>query len=528
MTKSRNLILYGPPGTGKTYRSSALAVQLIEGLSSSELQSIYPTRRSLRERLEKHRRDGRMAFVVFHPSLSYEDFVEGIKPRTNEQQTLSYAVEDGIFKQLCVRAAHALYLAQQTNALAATPPTRHHFEALFFEFVDYLQRTGADDTSETLFESKTGKPFYLVNINTNHTLVLKAERGTKEYAITRKSLAMLYRKFDSAEAISNLRRDMPAALRGNASAAWAVFNRLKHYEATRNQSYHHLLEGQTHYDAVRYQAMKRDVHNLDYASLTPQDRATAGNFVLVIDEINRGNVAAILGELITLLEDDKRAGEAEALQTVLPYSREPFSVPPNLYLVGTMNTADRSLEALDTALRRRFVFEAVEPDPALLSKVIVTAGSAQPPQTGAELSQAAEPASVYRRPTASLEIEIDLEKLLRTMNRRLVSLLDAEHQIGHGYFMSVGTAPRPLDELRVVFFRKIIPLLQEYFFGETHKVILVMGSDFFSEDVSSEPNNGLFAESESEAEWTRLPKKSYRVRSLTDTQLADAIRAIYD
>lgn len=526
MTKSRNLILYGPPGTGKTYRSSALAVQLIEQLSSAELQRTYPTRAMLRGRLEKHRRDGRMAFTVFHPSLAYEDFVEGIKPRSNEQQTLSYAVEDGIFKQLCVRAAHALYLAQQTNTLAATPPTRHHFEALFFEFIDYLQRTGADEITETLIESKTGKPFYLVNINTNHTLLLRAGRGSKEYAVTKNNLAKLYRQFDSAEAIGNLRRDMPAALRGNASVAWAVFRRLKQYEATRNQSYHHLLEGHTHYDAVRYQAMKRDVHNLDYARLTAEDRATAGNFVLVIDEINRGNVAAILGELIALIEDDKRAGEAEALQTVLPYSREPFSVPPNLYLVGTMNTADRSLEALDIALRRRFVFEAVEPDPTLLPTIIVTRDAAQPIQTRTDLALAAEPAGSYRQPSSS-DKEIDLGKLLRTVNRRLVALLDAEHQIGHGYLMSVGTASPPLDELRVVFFRQIIPLLQEYFFGETDKVILVIGSAFFSEDLPPEPNDHFFAVAESEADWERMPKKSYHIRSLTDTELVDAIRAIY-
>ncbi len=444
MAKPRNVILFGPPGTGKTYRSSALAVQIMEQLSAAELQQIYPTRALLRERLEEHRQNGRMAFTVFHPSLSYEDFVEGIKPRSTEQQTLSYAVEDGIFKQLCVRAAHALYLAQQNNTLATNPPTRHHFEALFFEFIDYLQRTGADETSETVFESKTGKPFYLVNINTNHTLMLKAGRGNKAYAVTKNNLAKLYRQFDSAEAISNLRHDMPAALRGNASVAWAVFNRLKHYEATRNQSYHHLLEGQTRYDAVRYQAMKRDVQTLDYASLSPGDRATAGNFVLVINEINRGNVAAIMGELIALIEDDKRAGESEALQTMLPYSRESFSVPPNLYLVGTMNTADRSLEALDTALRRRFVFEAVEPDPTLLPKITVTAGAVQPARSDPELSQAAEPAASYGQALSS-DQEIDLGELLRTINRRLAALLDAEHQIGHGYFMSVGAAARPLE-----------------------------------------------------------------------------------
>ncbi len=525
MTKPRNLILYGPPGTGKTYRSSTLAVQLIEGLSA-DIEQAYPTRSLLRQRLEAHRSDGRMAFTVFHPSLSYEDFVEGIKPRTNEQQTLSYSVEDGIFKQLCVRAAHALYLAQQTNTLAADPPPRHHFEALFFEFIDYLQRTGADDATETLFESKTAKPFYLVNINTNQTLVLKAARGSKEYAVTKNNLAKLYRQFDTAEAISNLRRDMPTALRGNASVIWAVFRRLKHYEATRNQSYHHLLEGQTPYDAVRYQAMKRDLQSLNYDTLTPEDRATAGNFVLVIDEINRGNVAAIFGELIALIEDDKRAGEAEALQTVLPYSRESFSVPPNLYLVGTMNTADRSLEALDIALRRRFAFEAVDPNPALLSKIVIDKLKIQPTPVSPERLQAAEPLVSYRKVPLP-EREIDLEKVLRAVNHRLVALLDTEHQIGHGYFMTVSSASPPLDELRSVFYRKIIPLLQEFFFGETDKAMLVIGTDFFSKDRPSDPSSHFFATADSEADWARVPKKSYQVRSLSDIELVRAIRAIY-
>lgn len=524
MLQPLNLILYGPPGTGKTYRSSSLAVQCLEALSTTELAEAYPTRSLLRKRLEEHRRDGRIAFTVFHPSLAYEDFVEGIKPRSTEQQSLSYAVEDGIFKQLCVRAAHALYLAQQTNTLDATPSPRRHFEALFFEFIDYLQRTGSDDAAETTFESKTGKPFYLVNINTNHTLVLRAARGSKQYAVTKNNLAKLYRQFDTVEAIGNLRRDMPAALRGSGSVAWAVFNRLKHYEATRHQSYHHLLTSRTERDEVRYQAMKRDVQGLDYATLSPEDRARAGNFVLVIDEINRGNVAAIFGELIALIEDDKRAGEPEALQTVLPYSRERFSVPPNIYVLGTMNAADRSLEALDTALRRRFSFEAMLPDPALLPTITISVPD-QTSQTSTELSQAAEPTGPYRR--ASSGTDINLEKLLRTLNRRLVSLLDVEHQIGHGYLMSVPTASDPLDELRSVFLHKIIPMLQEYFFGEADKVVLVVGKAFFSEDDPANSADHLFAPPASEGDWTGPRSPSYQLRTLTDAELVDAIRAIY-
>ena len=527
MSRSRNIILYGPPGTGKTYQSSALAVALIEQLSPPELQVAYPTRTQLRQRLDEHRRDGRMAFTVFHPSLSYEDFVEGIKPRSNEQQSLAYAVEDGIFKRLCIQAAHALYRAQQTNTLATVPPPRHHFEALFFEFVDYLRRTGADETSELIFESKTGKPFSLVNIASSNTLLLRSERSTKEYSVTKNNLAQLYRRYDSAEAIGNLRRDMPPALQGKGSVAWAVFNRLKHYEATRNQTYQHLLAGPTGYDADRYQAMKRDVQQLDYAGLRAEDREAAGNFVLVIDEINRGNVGAILGELIALIEDDKRAGEPEALYATLPYSRERFAVPPNLYLVGTMNTADRSLEALDTALRRRFVFEAVEPNPSLLPTVSVKLAATAPKRDApAELSQAAEDPGSYRRASVPQTPAIELEKLLLTINRRLIALLDAEHQIGHGYFMSVAPAAQPLDELRVVFYNKVIPLLQEYFFGETDQVVLVLGSGFFEIGDPSENPLPFFAGSDSEAE-APLPKQSYRVRSLSDAALAEAILAIY-
>ena len=175
------------------------------------------------------------------------------------------------------------------------------------------------------------------------------------------------------------------------------------------------------------------------------------NFVLIIDEINRGNVSQIFGELITLVEEDKRLGTDEALEVTLPYSKEKFGVPPNLFIIGTMNTADRSVEAIDTALRRRFSFEEMPPKPELVAI------------EGKLKSQ-----------NGFLD-NIDLPLLLNTLNKRIEKLLDKDHQIGHSYFMSVLS----FKDLKSTFQNKIIPLLQEYFFGDYGKIGLVLGKDFF-------------------------------------------------
>lgn len=179
------------------------------------------------------------------------------------------------------------------------------------------------------------------------------------------------------------------------------------------------------------------------------------NFVLIIDEINRGNVSQIFGELITLIEEDKRLGKAEELQVMLPYSKLKFGVPANLYIIGTMNTADRSVEALDSALRRRFSFEEMPPLP--LSSLILNN------KFGGLLS-----------------------KLLDTINKRIEILLDKDHQIGHSYFMSVSN----LQDLKAVFQNKIIPLLQEYFFGDYGKIGLILGKGFV--EIVNPPTKNIF------------------------------------
>ena len=174
------------------------------------------------------------------------------------------------------------------------------------------------------------------------------------------------------------------------------------------------------------------------------------NYVLIIDEINRGNVSSIFGELITLIEKDKRAGCDEELEVTLPYSKEPFKVPGNVYLIGTMNTADRSIEALDTALRRRFSFKEFPPKPNLLK----TEGASSK--------------------NNGIVDGIDLETLLNTINNRIEKLIDKDHKIGHSYFLKVDNKEKLVHSFK----NEIIPLLEEYFYGDYGKIGLVLGSSF--------------------------------------------------
>ncbi len=200
---------------------------------------------------------------------------------------------------------------------------------------------------------------------------------------------------------------------------------------------------------------------------TPQNRRRKfgediPHFAIFIDEINRGNISAIFGELITLIEPDKRIGAEQEIWVHLPYSKEAFSVPPNLHLIGTMNTADRSVEALDTALRRRFSFREISPRPDLLKDILLD--------------------------------DLSLAKLLSTTNQRLEKLLDKDHQIGHSYFLSleqIEDSTERWQALRSIFQNQVLPLLQEYFYGNLGKIGLVLGGDFVevqTDDIQFAPD----------------------------------------
>lgn len=419
-----NQILFGPPGTGKTYSTINKAIAIV----NPEFNLTQP-RDKIKKEFERLMEDGQIVFTTFHQSMSYEDFIEGIKPETNEVEgAITYGVIDGIFKLLCQEASSG----KQSN-----------FEVAYNSLLKEI-----NDNNDEILELKTptGKPYW-VQINSKNNLTLKTGKGKKPQGTLVK---------EAVEKETNGIKQF-GGWEGYVSG---LINHLK--------TKHNLVVG----------------------------NKETKLYVLIIDEINRGNVSQIFGELITLIEEDKRLGKEEALKAILPYSKVKFGVPPNLYIIGTMNTADRSVEALDAALRRRFCFEEIPPNPEL----IATAGK-------------------LKAKNGILD-SIDLPHLLITINKRIEKLLDKDHQIGHSYFMDVTS----LEELQRAFQNKIIPLLQEYFFGDYGKIGLVLGEGFF--ESTEKQNNNQFASFNGYDASDFAEKPIYRIKKITELKPEDFNNAI--
>ncbi|ENG8678823.1 McrB family protein [Enterobacter hormaechei] len=408
----KNRILYGPPGTGKTYKTIDIAVRACEPQAYARLDGKEESerRRELKKIYDRLMGENRIRFITFHQSFGYEEFIEGLRAETTDDGNVRYDIKPGIFKQICDDAAFGNAGALRTldNALVQ------------------LQERLSEGESITL-RTHNGNPFR-VTYKSETAFGIFPEHSKKE---------------DLGQGYNAYLKDI---------RAWYQDNNAKIH----NVSY---VRG-----ILAYLVEKSEI------PATPA-QSTGGkrqNFVLIIDEINRGNISKIFGELITLIETSKRAGEAEELSVSLPYSGTSFSVPNNLYLVGTMNTADRSLTALDTALRRRFEFVPMLPDTSLLAGTTIKG--------------------------------IELERLLETLNARIQALYDNEHTLGHAFFMPVIQVKHDedaaFDLLKRIMKNKILPLLEEYFYNDWQKIRLVLGDNQKKDDslqfVSSINSEGNF------------------------------------
>lgn len=452
-----NIILFGPPGTGKTFNTINKAVSIVEGLKEEALIKYYEDRQELKFRFDELIDDGQIEIVTFHQSSSYEDFIEGIKPvmryGSGGESKVEYEIQDGVFKRIAERAIHNLQ--KPTDGLTGVAEFEKRFEKL-------KEELAASESDEIAINMKSGIKFHITKIGSKSISFRKHLGGT-------------------AHTLSiNTLRDFFLG----------------------NRTLNTKVGGVTIYYPPLLDKLK-SISITDVEEFEEEEK----RYVIIIDEINRGNISQIFGELITLIEKDKRAGGKEALEATLPYSKERFSVPSNLYIIGTMNTADRSIEALDTALRRRFSFVEMPPQPDLLrpqrmiwdflwshAEIDWEDASYVPKERNLfNLLGATE--SLWNRrigiwgemekegkkegqidlfPEEFFSSGIHLDQVLITINRRIEKLLDKDHLIGHSYFMEVTST----DDLKDVFYNKIIPLLQEYFFGDYGKIGLVLGSGF--------------------------------------------------
>jgi len=446
-----NQILYGPPGTGKTFHTINKSVKIADNLSDEKFESKYgdyKNRKELIKRFDELRDKGQIGFTTFHQSMSYEDFIEGIKPKMNSAN-IEYEIKDGIFKEISGKAYYNIIDEKENEGNIS-------FDSLWDNFLESIKsHVGTEDY---IFETITGKRLKLVEISSTKSLKTMFEfdgsstntPGTTIQTIGMPKVETLLKAEIIPSEVKSLAEQIRPLIKSDSSKYFAVYR--KFYEFV-EKTYGEIEDIGS--NEIDFKSVFDTAEILKKTGELKDKISDSKNFVLIIDEINRGNISQIFGELITLLEKDKRFGNEESLTVELPYSKGQFSVPPNLYIIGTMNTADRSIEALDTALRRRFTFQEMPPRP----NIIKTEGVLK-----------------------SKDLDtIDLVKLLKGINQRIEKLIDKDHKIGHSYFMKV----KNLKGLKNAFKDKIIPLLEEYFYGNFGKIGLVLGDDFVQEEQNS-------------------------------------------
>jgi len=470
-----NLILYGPPGTGKTYKTALEAVQLC--LNANEMRPLLDP--DSRDRLmETYRRlvaEKRIEFVTFHQSYSYEEFVEGLRPTTEPLESMQgedestdsmpatggfrLSTKDGVFKRICERARLDTGSDKEKTHLDRQRP--------IFKMALGQKRIEKDRIIEGLTKGLVhlgwGGDIDWTDSKFDSGAEVRKEWEEKKYPIgsNREANVEMLFAFRSQMQVGDYvvlsdGRDVIRAF-GRVTSEYYYDASADYHPHRRNVEwiwtnpegeprelfYPNYFRRQTIYrlnkDLINWDGLEKLVLGAEATG----PASTAKPNVLVIDEINRANISKVFGELITLLEPDKRLGCVNEIKVTLPYSNALFGMPSNLHIIGTMNTADRSIALLDTALRRRFEFQELMPDPRLLKPVD----------------------------------DIDLTAVLSTINARIEYLFDGEHQIGHAYF--IGCKSR--EDLNNVMRYKVIPLLAEYFYEDWSKVAAILGDAHESE-----------------------------------------------
>ena len=404
MNEPLNQILYGPPGTGKTYSTITKALNIIGLLEEKETY----TKEEYAEAQELFQNElgKRIEFVTMHQSFSYEDFVQGLKPlKPKEGEGITFDYKNGVFKEICKR----------TDLLRKEFKSGSDQDRLDFEVVyNYSFKSLFEDNEPIVI--KRGKTQMVIHEFSDKTLWFETSNGTTHprYTLAKKTLKKIY---DSR--INNI---IKSGNKGYFDAALDF-----------------LLENEKKIKDNKQQ-------------YNPEQNI---NHVIILDEINRANISRVFGELIALIEKDKRDGK---LTATLP-SGEPFTVPSNLYIIGTMNTADKSIALVDIALRRRFEFTALYPNTDILSKVL--------------------------KENEFTEDEIkERVNLLRSLNRIIRSKKSVDFEIGHSYFMES-------DSLINILNKQVLPLLNEYFMYDLRKVKEIIEKKQKDKEGKSIPKPGI-------------------------------------
>ena len=450
----KNVIFYGSPGTGKTYTTAKRAVAICDKIAEEDLTDYTEVMKKYNELKEKNR----IEFITFHQSYGYEEFIEGIKPvisneddesedeseNNKESKTnikiendVRYDVVDGIFKKFCDNARKAIIETHDNDdvspeAIIWKVTVRNKVIKDCFDNSHVRIDWNLDDNDAVGFVEEIKKGDIIITTDKSRTRIngIAVVIDEKGYTLDKEG------------------RDTTTR-----NVKWLATNIDENIKSINKEK---MLQRRT---VARVPNMKVE----DIIKLAKEKNPTALSkidikenkepYVFIIDEINRGNISKIFGELITLIETTKRAGKEECISTKLPYSKEEFTVPDNVYIIGTMNTADRSIALIDTALRRRFKFEEMLPDYDLLKDIFVE----------------------------DKGIKVNIGAMLKTINERIEYLYDREHTIGHAVFLEL-KENNNIDKLENIFKKSVIPLLQEYFYEDYEKIRIVLGDNAKDED----------------------------------------------